>query len=68
MSLYKVVELVGTSSVSWDDAAKSAIETARRSLQDIRIAEVTKMDLKIEDDAVLFRTRLSLSFKYHSDA
>ena len=68
MSVYKVVELVGTSRVSWDDAAKSAIETARRSLQDIRVAEVTKMDLKLEDDTVLFRTRLSLSFKYHGDA
>ena len=68
MSVYKVVELVGTSRVSWDDAAKSAIETARRSLQDIRVAEVTKMDLKIENDAVVFRTRLSLSFKYHGDA
>lgn len=68
MSVYKVVELVGTSRVSWDDAAKSAIETARRSLQDIRVAEVTKMDLKIENDTVLFRTRLNLSFKYHGDA
>ena len=68
MSVYKVVELVGTSHVSWDDAAKTAVETARRSLQDIRVAEVTKLDLKIEDDKVLFRTRLNLSFKYHSDA
>ena len=68
MSVYKVVELVGTSRVSWDDAAKTAVETARRSLQDIRVAEVTKMDLKIENDVVLFRTRLSLSFKYHGDA
>lgn len=68
MSVYKVVELVGTSHVSWDDAAKTAVETARRSLQDIRVAEVTKLDLKIEDDKVLFRTRLDLSFKYHSDA
>jgi len=68
MSVYKVVELVGTSHVSWDDAAKTAIETARRSLQDIRVAEVTKLDLKIEDDKVLFRTRLDLSFKYHGDS
>ena len=68
MSVYKVVELVGTSHVSWDDAAKTAIETARRTLQDIRVAEVTKMDLKIEEDKVLFRTKLSLSFKYHGDA
>lgn len=67
MSLYKVVELVGTSYVSWDDAAKNAIETARRSLQDLRVAEVTKQDLKVEDDKILFRTRLSLSFRYLSD-
>ncbi len=68
MSVYKVVELVGTSQVSWDDAAKSAVETARRSLQDLRVAEVTKLDLKVENDRVIFRTRLSLSFRYHGDA
>jgi len=67
MSLYKVVELVGTSEVSWDDAAKNAVETARRSLQDLRVAEVTRLDLKVEDDKVLFRARLSLSFRYHGD-
>lgn len=67
MSLYKVVELVGTSQVSWDDAAKNAVDTARRTLADLRVAEVTRMDLKIEDDNILFRTRLSVSFKYHSD-
>ncbi len=64
MSLYKVIEIVGTSEVSWDDAAKNAVEIARRTLHDLRIAEVTKMDLKIEDGKILYRTRLSLSFKY----
>ncbi|QEG33791.1 dodecin family protein [Bythopirellula goksoeyrii] len=64
MSLYKVIEIVGTSEVSWDDAAKNGIEIARRTLRDLRIAEVTKMDLKLEDGKILYRTRLSLSFKY----
>jgi dodecin len=64
MSVYKVIELVGTSEASWDEAAKNAIETARQSLQDLRIGEVTKFDLKIEDGKLLYRTRLNLSFKY----
>jgi flavin-binding protein dodecin len=64
MSLYKVIELVGTSQVSWEDAAKNAIETARKSLHDLRIGEVTKMDLKLENGTLLYRIRLDLSFKY----
>lgn len=64
MSLYKVVEIVGTSQVSWDDAAKNAVEFAGRTLRDLRVAEVTKLDLKVEDSQVVFRTRLSVSFKY----
>jgi dodecin len=64
MSVYKVIELVGTSEASWDEAAKNAIETARQSLQDLRIGEVTKFDLKIEDGKLVYRTRLNLSFKY----
>jgi flavin-binding protein dodecin len=64
MSVYKVIELVGTSEVSWDDAAKNAVETARHSLHDLRVGEVTKFDLKIEDGRLLYRTRLNLSFKY----
>ncbi len=64
MSLYKVVEIVGTSQVSWDDAAKNAVEIAGRTLRDLRVAEVTKLDLKVEDSQVVFRTRLSVSFKY----
>jgi flavin-binding protein dodecin len=66
-SVYKVVELVGTSSKSWEDAAVSAVETAAKSLRYLRIADVVKMDLKIEDGKVsAFRTRVSLSFKYES--
>ncbi len=64
-SIYKVVELIGTSTKSWEDAAKNAVETASKSLRDLRVAEITKLDLKIEKGKVTaFRTRVSLSFKY----
>jgi len=67
-SVYKVIELVGTSSVSWEDAAKNAVETATKSLRDLRVAEVTKMDLKIENGKVVaYRTRVALSFKYNKE-
>jgi dodecin len=63
--VYRIVDVVGVSTVSWEDAAKRAVETAAKSLRDLRIAEVTKMDLKIEDGKVsAFRTRVALSFKY----
>lgn len=66
-SVYKVVELVGTSEVSWEDAARQAVETASRSLQDLRVAEVVKLDLKVENGKVVaFRSRLSLSFKFRA--
>jgi hypothetical protein len=66
-SVYKVTEVIGTSTKSWEDAAKTAVETASDTLRDLRIAEVVKMDLKIEDGKVLeYRTRLQLSFKYGS--
>ena len=64
-SIYKVIELVGTSKVSWEDAAKNAVETASKSLKDLRIAEVISQDLKIEDGKVTaYRTKISLSFRY----
>ena len=64
-SIYKIVELVGTSASSWEDAAKNAIETASKTLKDLRIAEVTKLDLRIEDGKVVaYRARVNLSFKY----
>jgi flavin-binding protein dodecin len=64
-AVYRVTEVIGTSSQSWEDAARSAVNTASKSLRDLRIAEVTKFDVKIEDGKVTqFRTRLSLSFKY----
>ena len=63
--VYKVVEVIGTSAVSWEDAAKKAVQTASSSLRDLRIAEVTKTDVKIEDGKVVaYRVRLALSFKY----
>jgi dodecin len=66
-SVYKVTEVIGTSTQSWEDAAKNAVETASDTLRDLRIAEVVKMDVKIEDGKVLeYRTRLQLSFKYGS--
>ena len=66
-TVYKVVEVIGTSTVSWEDAAKNAVETASRTLRDLRIAEVVKTDLKVVNGKVLaYRTRLLLSFKYGS--
>ncbi|RTZ98375.1 MAG: transporter [Deltaproteobacteria bacterium] len=66
-SVYKVVQLVGTSSVSWEEAAKNAVETAANSLQDLRVAEVSQLDMKVEDGKVTaFRARVNLSFKYQS--
>jgi len=67
-STYTVVELVGTSKTSWGEAAQNAVETAGKSLRDLRIAEVVKLDLTIEDGKVAtYRARLNLSFKYHGE-
>jgi flavin-binding protein dodecin len=64
-SVYKLVEVIGTSAQSWEDAAKNAVETAAGTLQDLRIAEVVKMDMKVEGGKVQeYRTRVLLSFKY----
>ena len=64
-AVYKIVEVIGTSTKSWEDAAVAAVNTAAATLRDLRIAEVVKMDLKIEDGKpVAFRTRVLLSFKY----
>jgi len=63
--VYRVIDVIGTSKTSWEDAAKNAVETASKSLRDIRVAEVAQMDVKVEDGKVVaFRTRLQLSFKY----
>jgi flavin-binding protein dodecin len=64
-SVYRVTDLVGTSRTSWEDAARNAVETAARSIRDLRVAEVTKTDLVIEGGKVAaYRVRVSLSFKY----
>jgi flavin-binding protein dodecin len=67
-SVYKVIELVGTSKVSWEEAARQAVETASKSLRDLRIAEITKLDLRVENGKVVaYRARVSLSFKYEAE-
>ena len=67
-SVYRVTELVGTSTESWEAAARAAIETASSSLRDLRVAEVVKLDVTIEDGKVArFRARLNLSFKYEQE-
>ena len=67
-SVYKVIELIGTSQTSWEDAAQNAITTAGRSLSDLRIAEIGKLDMKVEDGRVVaYRARVQLSFKYRTD-
>jgi len=66
-SVYKVIELVGTSENSWEEAAKTAVETAGESLKDLRIAEVVTLDMRIEANKVVaYRAKVSLSFKYHT--
>jgi len=63
--VYRVTEIIGSSPISWEDAAKNAVQTAAESLRDLRIAEVSKLDVKIEDGKVVaYRARVSLSFKY----
>jgi hypothetical protein len=65
--VYRVTEIIGTSTVSWEDAATSAVEMAAKSLRDLRIAEVSKLDMKIEDGKVVaYRARVTLSFKYEA--
>lgn len=67
-SVYKVIELVGTSPTSWEDAAKNAVETASKTLKDLRIAEITKLDMRVEGGKVTaFRARVNLSFKYATE-
>jgi dodecin len=64
-SVYKIVELVGSSEVSWEQAAKNAVERAGKTLRDLRVAEVSEMDMKVEGGKITaFRVRVKLSFKY----
>ena len=64
-SVYRITEVVGVSSKSWEDAARNAVETAGKTLRDLRVAEVGRLDMKVENGKVLaFRARVQLSFKY----
>lgn len=66
-SVYKVIEVVGTSKTSWEDAAKTAVQTAGKNLRDLRVAEVVKLDMAVENNKVVaYRARVTLSFKYDS--
>jgi flavin-binding protein dodecin len=67
-SVYKIIELVGTSDKSWEEAAKTAVETAGKTLEDLRVAEVTKQDVTVENGKVTsYRIRMNISFKYHGE-
>jgi len=67
-SIYKIIELVGTSKTSWEEAAKNAVEKAGKSLKDLRIAEVIRLDMAVEDGKVSqYRARVNVSFKYHGE-
>ncbi len=69
MSVYKVIELIGTSNESWEDAAASAVKLARQSLRELRVAEVVEQDIDLADgDAMTFRVKLRVSFKYEVGA
>ena len=66
-SVYRVTEIIGTSPVSWEEAAKNAVETAAKALRDLRVAEVCKLNMKVDGGKVVeYRTRVSLSFKYET--
>ena len=67
MTVYKIIEIVGTSSSSWEDAAVQAVNTAKESLRELRVAEVVEQDLDLAGDEVVFRTKLSISFKYQAE-
>ncbi len=67
-SVYKIIELVGTSTESWEKAAEAAVATAAKSLRDLRIAEVVELDMQIEDGKVIaYRAKVKVSFKYHQE-
>ncbi len=66
-SVYKVVELIGTSEKSWEEAARVAVTTASKTLRDLRVAEVKEMDIKIEEGNIVFRVKMNVSFKYQGE-
>ena len=66
-AVYKVIEIVGTSNQSWADAAKNGLNTAAKTLRDLRVAEVDKLDVKIEGGKMIYRAKLKVSFKLHGE-
>ena len=67
-SIYKIIDLVGTSKNSWEEAAKNAVETAAKTLEDLRVAEVVKLDLTMDNGKIsTYRARVNVSFKYHGE-
>ena len=68
MSVYRVTEVIGTSTQSWEDAAATALQTARTTLRDLRVAEVVKQDIHLDEaGAITYRTKLQISFKYETE-
>ncbi|SDA13628.1 hypothetical protein SAMN05216315_10495 [Nitrosospira sp. Nsp18] len=68
-SIYRITEIIGTSQTSWEDAARNAVETASKTLRDLRVAEIVKLDMVIEDGKVVaYRARVNLSFKYETES
>jgi flavin-binding protein dodecin len=67
-SIYRITEIIGTSQTSWEDAARNAVETASKTLRDLRVAEIVKLDMVIEEGKVVaYRARVNLSFKYETE-
>ncbi|MDI6830125.1 MAG: dodecin family protein [Actinomycetota bacterium] len=67
-SVYKIIEVVGSSTDSWEDAARNAVETAAKSLTDLRIAEIAELDMRVDEGKVTaYRARVKISFKYHGE-
>ena len=66
-AVYKIIEIVGTSTVSWADAAKNGVKAASKSLRDLRVAEVDTLDVKIDNGKLLYRAKMKVSFKYHGN-
>ncbi len=67
-SVYKIIEVVGTSKDSWEEAARNAVEMASKSLEDLRVAEIVKLDMSIDQNKVIaYRARVNLSFKFHGE-
>jgi len=67
-SIYKIIEVVGTSTKSWEDAARNAVETAGKTVKDLRVAEIVRLDMTVDEGKVInFRARVTLSFKYHEE-